>query len=325
MLKASRRFVMAGAAALAASGAMGAARAQQAWPNRAVRVIVPFSPGGSNDVLARPLAERLSQTFRQPFVVENRAGAGGAIGADFVAKSAPDGHTLLFMSSSLTTNAAVQRLPYDPVADFTPIAEAAVAPMVVVVGKDFPARDMGDLLRIARERPGQLRFGGAGPGDTSFFAAELLKMAAGLDMEAVAYRGITEAQLDVAAGRIDLVVTTMASAKSLLEAERLRLLATAAEQRDPRMPEVPTVKEFGADYVTGVWWGLFGPARMPATVVTGLNEAVNKALSEPAYRRLLETAGATPAPGTPDAFAAKVRAEVVRWTEVARRAGVAIR
>jgi tripartite-type tricarboxylate transporter receptor subunit TctC len=322
-MKVHRRFLL-GAPTLLALPSVAAAQAS--WPARPVRVVVPFSPGGSNDVLARALAERLGAGFGQPFVVENRGGAGGAIGADHVAKSPPDGYTLLFMSSSLTTNAAVQRLPYDPVADFTPVAQAAVAPMIVTVGKDGPARTLADLVRIARERPGQLRFGGAGPGDTSFFATELMKMAYALDMEPVAYRGITEAQTDAAAGRIDLVVTTLASARGLLEAGQLRLLAVAAAERDPRMPEVPTAKEAtGVDYVTGVWWGVFGPAGLPAGVTTGLNEAIGRAMTDPAYQRVLDIGGASAAPLSPQAFAAHVRAEVARWTEIARRAGVAIR
>ncbi len=312
--------------AAAALGALpGLATAQSAWPSRAVRMVVPFPPGGSNDVLGRALSERLGAQLGQPFVVENRGGAGGAIGADQVAKSAPDGYTLLFMSSSLTTNAAVQRLPYDPVADFTPIAQAAVAPMIVTVGRDSPARTMADLVRIARERPGMLRFGGAGPGDTSFFATELLKMAANLDMEAVAYRGITEAQTDAAAGRIDLVVTTLASARGLIEAGQLRLLATASAARDARMPDVPTVREAtGIDFVTGVWWGVFAPARLPPALTATINAAVNRAMAEAQYQRVLEAGGASMAALPPDAFAAHVRSEVARWTDVARRAGVAL-
>lgn len=312
--------------AAAALGALpGLASAQPAWPSRAVRMVVPFPPGGSNDVLGRALSERLGAQLGQPFVVENRGGAGGAIGADQVAKSAPDGYTLLFMSSSLTTNAAVQRLPYDPVADFTPIAQAAVAPMIVTVGRDSPARTMADLVRIARERPGMLRFGGAGPGDTSFFATELLKMAANLDMEAVAYRGITEAQTDAAAGRIDLVVTTLASARGLIEAGQLRLLATASAARDARMPDVPTVREAtGIDFVTGVWWGVFAPARLPPALTATINAAVNRAMAEAQYQRVLEAGGASMAALPPDAFAAHVRSEVARWTDVARRAGVAL-
>jgi|GEM_PF-5965907 Uncharacterized protein conserved in bacteria len=185
---------------------------------------------------------------------------------------------------------------------------------------------MADLLRMARERPGQLRFGITGPGDTNHFATELLKAAAGVDMEAVAYRGMRDAMLDAAAGRIELVVTTVASTRALIEAGQLRLLATAAERRDPAMPEVPTVRESaGVDYVTGVWWGLFGPARLPRPVVARLNEAVGRALVQPAYRQVLASAGALPAPMVPADFAAKVRAEVGRWTAVARRAGIAAR
>ena len=200
----------------------------------------------------------------------------------------------------------------------------AVAPMVVVVGKDFPAQTMADLVRIARERPGQLRFGAAGPGDTSFFAAELLKLAGNLEMEAVSYRGITEAQTDAAAGRIELVVTTLASARSLIEAGQLRLLATATAERDPQTPDVPTARESsGLDYVTGVWWGMFGPASMPPAVTARLNTEINRVLGDQGYRELLQRLGASPAPETQEAFAAEVRSELTRWREIAVRAGVA--
>jgi tripartite-type tricarboxylate transporter receptor subunit TctC len=301
------------------------AAAQGAWPDRPLRIVVPFPPGGSNDVLGRALAERLSPRLGQPVVIENRGGAGGSIGADAVAKSAPDGHSLLFVSSSLTTNAATQPLPYNPATDFTAIAQVAVAPMIVVVGRDFEAQNFQDLLRIARERPGRLRFGGAGPGDTSFFSGELLKMAAGIEMEAVAYRGIVDAQNDVATGRIELVVTTLASARALIDGGRLRVLAVAAEQRDRALPEVPTAREAGLDYVTGVWFGVFGPARMPPAVTARLNAEIGQVLGDSGYQEFLARVGATAAPLSPEAFQAKLVAEVQRWTEVARRAGVAIR
>ena len=314
---------MAGASAALAFG--GEAAAQASWPARPVRLIVPFPPGGSNDVLARALAERLSPRLGQPVVIENRGGAGGAIGADAVAKSAPDGYTLMFISSSLTTNAATQPLPYNPATDFTAVAHVASAPMIVAVGADFEAQTLQDLLRIARAQPNRLRFGGAGPGDTSFFAGELLKQAADIQMEAVSYRGIVDAQTDVAAGRIELVVTTLASARSLIDAGRMRVLAVAAEQRDPALPNVPTAREAGLDFTTGVWFGLFGPAGMPAPVVARLNREVNEILRDASYQEFLARVGATAAPQTPDEFQAKLRSEVQRWTDIARRAGVAIR
>ena len=321
----NRRILLIAAAGLPAGMALPQKASAQTWPSRPVRIIVPFPPGGSNDVLARALADRLSPRIGQPVVIENRAGAGGSIGADAVAKSAPDGHTLLFISSSLATNAATQPLPYDPATDFTAIAQVAAAPMIVVVGADFEARTFQDLLRIARERPGQLRFGGAGPGDTSFFSGELLKMAANIDMEAVAYRGIVDAQNDVAGGRIELVVTTLASARSLLEGGRIRVIAVAAEQRDPALPDVPTAREMGLDYVTGVWFGVFGPAGMPDDVTMRLNAEINAVLEDPGYQEFLSRVGATPAPLSAGAFQAKLTLEVERWTDVARRAGVAIR
>jgi tripartite-type tricarboxylate transporter receptor subunit TctC len=326
MTDTTRRKILAAAAALPAGLALGDdAAAQGDFPSRPVRIIVPFPPGGSNDVLARALAERLSPRIGQPVVIENRGGAGGALGADAVAKSAPDGYTLLFISSSLTTNAATQPLPYDPAKDFTAVAQVAGAPMIVVVGSDFEARTLQDLLRIARAQPNRLRFGGAGPGDTSFFSGELMKQAANIEMEPVSYRGIVAAQTDVAAGRIELVVTTLASARSLIDAGKLRVLAVAAEQRDPALPDVPTAREAGLDYVTGVWFGVFGPAGMPAPVVARLNREVNEILRDPGYQEFLSRVGATAAPLTPEAFQTKLTSEVQRWTDIARRAGVAIR
>ena len=327
MTDTTRRSILASAAALPALTALpGAARAQGVWPERPVRIVVPFPPGGSNDILGRALAERLAPRLGQPVVIENRSGAGGSIGADVVANSTPDGCSLLFISSSLTTNAATQQLPYNPATDFTAVAQVAVAPMIVVVNRDFEAQTFQDLLRIARERPGRLRFGGAGPGDTSFFAGELLKMAANIDMEAVAYRGIVDAQNDVAGGRIELVVTTLASARALIDAGRLRVVAVAAEQRDAALPDVPTAREAGLDYVTGVWFGVFGPARMPPAVTARLNAEIGQVLTNDAgYREFLTRVGATAAPLSPEAFQAKLVAEVQRWTDVAQRAGVAIR
>jgi tripartite-type tricarboxylate transporter receptor subunit TctC len=323
---ATRRRILAAVASLPAAMALhGTSAAQTGWPTRPVRIVVPFPPGGSNDVLARALAERLSPRLGQPVVVENRGGAGGAIGAAAVAQSAPDGYSLLFISSSLATNAATQPLPYNPATDFTAIAQVARAPMIVVVGADFEARTFQDLLRIARARPNQLRFGGAGPGDTSFFAGELLKLAAGIEMEPIAYRGIVDAQTDVAAGRIEVVVTTLASARSLIDAGRLRVLAVAAEQRDPALPDVPTARETGLDYVTGVWFGTFGPARVPVPIVARLNREINEILGDPGYQEFLARVGATAAPLAPEAFQAKLTSEVERWTDIARRAGVAIR
>lgn len=325
MTKTRRTILAATAGASAALAFGGEAAAQASWPARPVRLIVPFPPGGSNDVLARALAERLSPRLGQPVVIENRGGAGGAIGADAVAKSAPDGYTLMFISSSLTTNAATQPLPYNPATDFTAVAHVASAPMIVAVGADFEAQTLQDLLRIARAQPNRLRFGGAGPGDTSFFAGELLKQAADIQMEAVSYRGIVDAQTDVAAGRIELVVTTLASARSLIDAGRMRVLAVAAEQRDPALPNVPTAREAGLDFTTGVWFGLFGPAAMPAPVVARLNREVNEILRDASYQEFLARVGATAAPQTPDEFEAKLRSEVQRWTDIARRAGVALR
>ena len=302
----------------------GAAMAQgRPWPDRPVRLVIPFPPGGSNDVLGRALADGMSAKLGQPVVVENRAGAGGAIGAEHVARSAPDGHSLLFVSSSIATSAAVQKLPYDPVADFTPVIEAAQAPMIVTVGRNFPARTLGELIAAARERPGQLRFGGAGVGDTSFFATQILNMAAGIEMEAVAYRGIMEAQLDTAAGRIEVCVTTFASARPLIEAGDLRVLAVSTPTRTSSLPEVPSARELGVDYIADVWWGLFVPARVPEPIMARLHDVAAEVMRGEAYARLSRLNGAEFVPMPQAAFAEKVRKDVTRFRDIARRAGIA--
>jgi tripartite-type tricarboxylate transporter receptor subunit TctC len=286
-------------------------------------MVIPFPPGGSNDVLGRALADGLSAKLGQPVVVENRTGAGGAIGAENVARSAPDGLSLLFVSSSIATGAAMQKLPYDPVADFTPVIEAAQAPMIVTVGRNFPARSLAELIAVARARPGQLRFGGAGIGDTSFFATQILNMAAGLEMEAVAYRGIMEAQLDTAAGRIEVCVTTLASARPLIEAGDLHVLAVSTPTRTASLPDVPSARELGVDYVTDVWWGLFAPARVPDPIAARLHNRAAEVMRGEAYARVSQINGAEFVPMSQAAFAEKVRNDVTRFRDIARRAGVA--
>lgn len=316
---------LAGCAGLTAAGGIAplAASAQASWrPARPVRLVIPFPPSGSNDVLGRALAEGLAARLGQSVVVDNRPGAGGTIGAAYVARADPDGSTLLFISGNFAVSAAVQRLSYDPAADFTPVFQAAEAPMIVTVGRNSPARNLQDLIRTARENPGRLRFGATGVGDVNFFATQLLAAAAGIELESVVYRGIAEAQIDLMAGRIDLVITTMASARGLIEAGETRILAASTADRSPLLPNIATAKEQGVDYVVGAWWGVFAPARVSASVIAALHAEASMVARSESFTRILETAGAAHFPITQADFATKVTTDIRNWRGIAERLGI---
>ncbi len=311
------------AASLAAAGALpgGSATAAE-WPERAVRIVVPFPPGGSNDVIARRLAQWLGHDLKQSFVVENRPGAGGAVGSSVVASAPADGYTLLFISGSLATTAAVQSVPYDPVTAFSPIGRVASSPFVVITRQDFPAKTMPAFIEYARANPGRINYGSAGLGDSTQLATELLANVAQVKMTGINYKGIAPAQLDLAAGRIDVVITTMASTKGTV-ADALPKLAFTSAERDPDFPDIPTVHEStGLDYVVDVWWGLFAPQGIAPAIQDRLNRRLAAALAEPELRDFLKTVGAMPAPSTPAELQALVRQDVKRWTETARTAGL---
>jgi tripartite-type tricarboxylate transporter receptor subunit TctC len=321
----SRRAVLSGVAA--GAGALLAApavpRAQEAWPTRPIRLVVPFAPGGSNDAIARPLAEALQGRLGQPVVVENRAGAGSTLGSSFVAKAPADGYTLLIASSSFATSAAMQRTPYDPVGDFAGVARICTAPMLVVTAPDSRFRDVKSLIEHARANPGQLQYGTAGPGNIGHMASEYLNMVAGVRTEAVPYAGIGPAQVDLVAGRLNFIITTLASVRGLVDSGRLPVIAYTGQERAPYAPAIPTVKEAtGLDYSVDVFWGLLAPRGVPAPVLDRLNREVNAVLADPGYQRFLDTEGATPRPGSPADFSELVRSDVERWRRVAATAGI---
>ncbi|MCX8135058.1 MAG: tripartite tricarboxylate transporter substrate-binding protein [Roseococcus sp.] len=306
------------APALAPAGARA-----QGWPQRPVRVIVPFPPGGSNDVMARPLAEKLQARFGQPFVVENRPGAGGAIGAAQVAQAPADGHTLMVTSSSFAGSAVVQRTPYDALTDFTPVALLARSPFIVLTHLNFPPRDIRELIAYARENPGRVDYGSSGAGSIGHFVTEMLALAAGLRLNHIPYRGMGPAVTDLVAGHIQLLITTIASASGVVRENRVRLLAWTGPGAPPGSPAAPLLREAtGLDYEAAIWWGLLAPRGLPAEILATLNGAVQAALADPAIARLYETEGATPAPGPPHAFAATLAADIARFRAVAQAAGI---
>ena len=306
---------------LALLGATTSVSAQDAWPGKPVRIVVPFAPGGSNDVIARRLAQRLTTTLGQSVVVDNRAGGGSTIGAQHVATSAADGTTFMFVSGSLATTAAVQKTAYDPVKAFEPVSRVARAPFVIITREGFPAKTVAELIAYARANPGKINYGSAGLGDSTQLATELFNNTAGIKMTGVNYKGISPAQMDMLAGRIDLVVTTMASVSGTAT-EKLPKLAFTSAKRDADHPNVPTVNESGLDYVVDVWWGMFAPAGLPPAICDRMNREIAAIVIEQEFATYLKTAGAVPAPSTPQELREDVARDVARWTETAQRSGL---
>ena len=293
-----------------------------AQPTRPVRLIVPFPPGGSNDVIARPLAEKLTHRLGQPVIVENRPGAGGAIGAAQVAQAPADGLTLMVTSSSFAASAVIQRTPYDALNSFDAVALLARAPFLVLTALEFPPRDIPALVEYARQRPGAVDFGSSGPGGINHFVTEYFCLRAGVRMNHVPYRGMPPAVTDLVAGHIQLLITTMASASGAIRDGRVRLLAYAAEGAPASNPAAPTVRSTGLDYEASIWWGLLAPRGLPAAVSAPLQSAIREALAEPDVARIYEAEGARPAFAPAGAFAAELAADIARYRDVAVRANI---
>ncbi len=319
-----RRPLLAAAALAKAAVPARAQPAATAWPQRPVRLVVPFPPGGSNDVVARPLAERLQARTGQPFVVENRPGAGGAIGAAQVAQAPADGHTLMVTSSSFATSAVSQRTPWDALGSFDAVALLARAPFFVMVNPELPARNLAELVRLARETPGGLDYGTSGAGGINHFVTEYFCLRAGIRMTPVPYRGTAPAVTDLIAGNIRVMVTTVASASAAIREGRVRVIAATAPGGGlpPNVGEVPTAREQGLDYEVSIWWGLLAPRGLPPEVRTAVHAAADAALAEPELARIYDGEGARPARGGPEEFPALLREELARWREVAQAAGI---
>lgn len=313
-------------ALLAAAGLAGPVRPALAqpegWPARPVRIVVPFTPGGSNDAIARPLAERLQARFGQPFPVENRPGAGSAIGVQAVAQSPPDGQTLLLTTSSIAAIGPVQGSGFDPTADLDAVALLARAPLVVVTPPASPIESIAALLAADRARPGRITFASSGPGSTTHIATALFNLRAGTQLQHVPYRGTAGALTDLVAGRVDVMFTTIASAAGQIRGGLLRVIAYTGPERVPGSPPAPTVREAGIDYEAGIWWGLFAPRGLPPVLRGRLNAAVNEALQAPDFARVLTGEGAIPMPLPPAGLDAFLAAEVRTMREVVAAAHI---
>jgi tripartite-type tricarboxylate transporter receptor subunit TctC len=297
-------------------------RAQGAWPARPVRMVVPFPPGGTTDVIARLVSQRLGTVLGQSFVIENRAGAGGTLGSDLVAKSPPDGYA--FVVSNIASHgvgpSVYRTMPYDSLRDFSHVALIAEVPSVLVVNVNSPIRSLADFIAAARARPGQITLASPGNGTSSHAKQEILKRAAGIDTIHVPYRGSGPMMNDVSGGAVDAMITTLVEAG---RNERFRLLAVTAAQRVEGWRDVPTFVELGyPDLVASTWFGISGPAGLPEPIVTRLNAEVLAALAHPDIApRLVET-GATPRRMSAAEYTAFVAAEIRRWAAVVQAAGI---
>ncbi len=312
------------AAMLVALSLAASAQGADTYPAAPVRIIVPFQAGGLTDILARSIALHASKHLGQPFVVENKAGASGNIGADLVAKSKPDGYTLLM--GSIGTNAVnvhlFSRMPYDTLKDFSPIGLVASGTLMLVTNPSVPVMDMKSLLAYAHAHPGKLSYASGGAGASQHLAGELLKTMAKVNLMHVPYKGVVQGVTDVVAGQVDMTFD-LATVAPHIRAGKLRPIAVANGQRSAAFPDVPTIAEAGVPgYEASAWYGLFAPAGTPPGVIAKLNAEIVGALNDPALRQRLETLGAEPAGSSPEELARFVRAEYDKWGRVVREAGI---
>lgn len=312
------------ALALALLLSVAASPQAQDYPNRPVKIVVPYPAGGSNDVIARILAQRLSEDLKQQFIVENRAGANGNVGAASVATGDADGYTLLLTAPGpLTINQTLySKLPFDPSKDFSPVALVASVPIVLMVHPDVKAANVKELIALAQAQPGKLNFGSSGIGSTNHLAGELLKRMGKVDIVHVAYKGAAPAMNDLIGGHIPIMFDNMPAALPQVSGKKVRALAVAGEKRAAAMPNVPTVAESGLPgFEASAWFGLVAPAKTPPAVLAKLTDAVNKALASPDLVKRFKELGAEPGTSSGAAYGAFLQAETGKWADVIRASG----
>jgi tripartite-type tricarboxylate transporter receptor subunit TctC len=296
---------------------------QEAWPVRPIRFILPFPPGGGTDILGRLIAERLSATLGQPVVTENRGGAGGNVGAEAAARSAPDGYTIVLVAPSLAISPTLySKLNYDPVKDFAPVSLVATVPNVMITQASLPGQ-LQEFIAYAKSKPGGLNFGSGGAGTSNHLAGELFNIVTGAKLVHVPYKGVNLAMQDVLAGNVHLVFIGIPAAAPHIKAGKLRALAIVAPQRSAALPEVPTVAEAGLrDFEVTTWYGVLAPAGTPKAVVNRLNAELVKIMHSPELKERLAATGTEPLTSTPEEFAGYIKREIAKWGEVIRKAGV---
>lgn len=294
------------------------------WPNRTIQIVVPYTPGTGADILARILGPKLAERWKISVVTDNRAGASGSIGSEFVAKAAPDGYTLLCTATSFGTNPAINRnLPFDPLRDFAPVILLATSSVAVIVTAALPAKSMREFLALARSEPGKLYYASPGSGGPQHLAMELLKLQAHIDLVHVPYKGSGGALADLVGGHVQAMIVSLQTVAPYVRSGKLRMLALMSAERSPAFPDVPTLKELGlADLEVETWYGVFAPAVTGEAVVAKLNTELNSLLKDPKVRDLLAKQGMSASGGTPERFGALVKNELARWSHVVAAAGI---
>jgi tripartite-type tricarboxylate transporter receptor subunit TctC len=299
------------------------AQAQGSYPSKPITIVVPYAAGGSNDNFARVMAKGLSAALKQTVIVDNKPGASGNTGTAFVAKSAPDGYTLVAVSSSLVTNAAIQtKLPFDAVKDLAPVAMMARGPFIVAVNNEFPARTPKELVAALKAAPGKYAYASSGIASTNQFATEQLKALSGTFVLHVPYRGIGPAVTDLIGNQVQLLISSGPSIMPQVRGGRIRAIAVTSAQASPIAPELPPMSVAVPGYDFEAWWGLLAPAGTPPEIVARLNAEVNKVLATPEFKDFLLKEGALPAPLTPAQFAATIVADIPRWKKLAARQNI---
>jgi len=314
-----------GLAALLLAAIIATAAQAQTYPSRPIRLVVPFPPGGSTDILARALAQKLSEGLAQAVVIDNRPGAGGSIGSEAAAKAAPDGHTLMMGHlGTLAVNPAIYKnLPYDPVKSFAPVSLMAIVPSVLVVNPQVPAASAAELIAYARANPGKLAYGSAGAGSTSHLTTEYFKLATGTDILHVPYKGIGPMLTDLISGQLSMGINGAPAVMSHVNSGRLRALAVTGIARLPSLPQIPTLDESGVKgFDASGWYGIVVPAGTPREIVMKLNAEIRRIMQTPDLRARLDNEGAIPAAGSPEEFSAFIVSEIARWGAVLKRAGI---
>jgi tripartite-type tricarboxylate transporter receptor subunit TctC len=319
------RFACAVVAAAALAGVTAGPSAHaQAWPDKPVRFVVPYPPGGGTDVIARIVQERFQNALGQPIVIENRGGAAGSLGTDVVAKAAADGYTVLFTLSSHTINPAIYtKLPFNTVADFAPVGTVASLPQILVAAPGFPANNVAELIALAKSKPDTISFASVGNGSPGHLAGELLNLRAGVKMQHIPYRGGGPAVNDLLGGQVQLLWVSIPAAAQFVKTGKLKALAVSTVKRSAAFPDVPTMQEAGVhDFEVDSWYAMFVPAKTPKPIIEKLNRALNSIVKEPEIRERLLQQGSEGVGGTPEALAKIVNAELPKWAKLAKEANI---
>ena len=297
--------------------------AAQDYPKKQIELVVPFVAGGTTDNIARLMAQRFSESWGQTVVVNNRAGGGSTIGTNAVAKASPDGHTLLVTTIGFAINAGLQKLPYDPIGDFTPITELASLPLVLVVHPSVPATSLDEFITLAKSKAGGWDYASSGTGTSPHLAAEMFKSMAGIELVHVPFKGNAEAMNSLMGGHVKIYFALVPAVLQHIKAGTLRAIAVTTEERLPYLPDVPTIAELGfPGYEITSWQGVFAPAGTPKDVVAKINGELVRMLNVPEIHRRISQEGADPVGSTPEAFATRVKNEITKWTKVIKTSGI---